>query len=76
MNGSIKRIRATAIRRWPDTGHVIAYTDWIDTRGRYGCTSGNPDSMHMQALIKRAVREGIPVKQETGCTLSPIGMRT
>lgn len=75
MTRKIRRIRAAAIRHWSDTGQIVAYIDWTDERGQYGCTSGRPDSAHIQALIARAVREGVVVRQESGCVLSPVDMR-
>lgn len=62
---TITRIRAAVLRTYSDSGQTKAIVDWIDERGRYGSTSGDPANGHMVALMARAEREGIVVRVET-----------
>ena len=52
-----KSIRTAYVRRYPDTDQRIAHVEWSD--GSW--TSGDPNSLHMQALLDRAKRDGIRV---------------
>jgi hypothetical protein len=61
----ISKIVRTYSRHYADNGQVTAYVEWLDHKGRSGRTEGRPDSAHMQALIERAEREGVPVQRET-----------
>jgi hypothetical protein len=38
--------------------------EWTDARGRTGRTEGSPKNTHMQALLARAKREGLTVRNE------------
>lgn len=51
-------IVAARVTTYPDTGQTKVWIDWNDGSS----TSGSPSSVHMQALIKRAEREGVRVK--------------
>jgi len=55
--GSRQSIRTAYVRRYPDTGEVIAHVEWSD--GTW--TSGDPRNLHMKALLERAEREGTRV---------------
>lgn len=48
-------IRAAYVRRYPDTGQRTANIEWSD--GSW--TSGDPNNLHMKALLARATRDGI-----------------
>lgn len=61
---TIARITAAVLRTYRDSGQTKAIVDWLDERGRYGSTSGEPANPHMVALIARAEREGITVRIE------------
>ena len=49
-----RTLRSAGLVTYPDTGQTVAYAEWSDgTR-----TTGRPDNGHMQALLRRAEREG------------------
>lgn len=50
-------VKIVSVRVDPD--RAWATVTWEDERGRQGTTSGNPDNGHMEALLKRAQREGV-----------------
>lgn len=58
---TIQRITKAYVREYTDSGQVTAYVEWIDTNGESGRTEGPPGNSHMQALLKRAGREGVNV---------------
>lgn len=60
----IQRFTRSCIRRYSDTGHTIAYVEWVDTLGRPGRTEGKPTGAHMVALMNAADRQGAPFKYE------------
>ncbi len=53
-----QRIVAARVTTYSDTGQTTVHIDWGDGSS----TSGSPDNAHMQALVKRAAREGVRVK--------------
>lgn len=57
----IKRIISVRIVRHWDACQTTAYVDFILDSGRRGFVSGDPNSLHMAALIARAVTEGVHV---------------
>jgi hypothetical protein len=61
----IARITKTYTRRYSDNGMVRTYVEWVDHKGRSGCTEGTRDNDHMHALLKRGAREGAPHTFET-----------
>jgi len=52
------KIVAARVTTYPDTGQTKVWIDWSNGSS----TSGPPNSVHMEALIKRAMREGVRVK--------------
>jgi hypothetical protein len=60
----ITRIIKAYIRTYSDSGQTKAYVEWVDDEDESGCTGGEPDNEHMQALIARARREGVTVERE------------
>ena len=73
---TVAKITRACIRRYRDSGQVMAYVEWIDSRGGIGRTEGRvqqragdnsnqPAGLHMQSLFARAVREGLTVEAET-----------
>lgn len=69
----IAKITAAYIRHYHDNGQTTAYVEWIDGRGKLGCTEGRicsrtgdkpnqPAGPHMQALFARAEREGVTIE--------------
>ena len=68
---SIQRITRTYVRHCSDSEQTKVYVEWLDQRGRRGrtegpccATDGRPLGWHMEALLNRARREGIPLEQE------------
>lgn len=61
----IASIYRAVIRTYTDTGQVVAYVDWTDTKGKAGTTSGDPANGYMVALLARAEREGLTVERES-----------
>ena len=59
----IARITGATITR-ADTGHTIVSVAWVDSRGRTGATGGTMPSAHLDALLARAKREGVPIARE------------
>jgi hypothetical protein len=57
---AVKQIKAAGIREYPDTGQRQAWVEWDN--GSY--TTGDPDNTHMKALLARAKRESISVKED------------
>lgn len=61
----ITKITDTYLRRYTDNGQVAVYVEWIDRNGKRGRTEGAfPPGTHMQALLNRAQREGVPHRFE------------
>lgn len=60
----IKQITKAYIRTYSDSGQVQAGVEWVDHRGKKGTTQGDPENMHMKALLIRAKREGIKVEEQ------------
>jgi hypothetical protein len=60
----IKKITQAYIWHYSDNKQTIAYVEWINNKGANGRTGGDPNSPHMQALLSRAEREGIPTTCE------------
>lgn len=52
------------ITRHLDIRQITACVTWLDCRGRQGETFGPSQSSHMQALLLRALREGVTVIRE------------
>lgn len=52
------RIVGARVTTYPDTGQTMVWIDWNDGSS----TSGSPRSVHMEALLQRARREGVKVK--------------
>jgi len=63
VTNMIRRITDAEIRHYDDNGQTIAYVSWIDSRSERGTTQGNPDNLHMQALLQRAEREGVTIRE-------------
>lgn len=61
----IARITKTYTRRYTDNASTVTYVEWIDGRGRPGCTEGTRDNAHMDVLLRRAAREDAPHTYET-----------
>lgn len=61
---SIRCILSARIMRYTDTRQVMAHVLHLDQRNRQGETVGNPRGAHMQALLLRALREGVTVTRE------------
>lgn len=61
---SIHCILCACITRYLDTRMKLAHVRWITRGGRPGETIGNPQSPYMQALLLRALREGVTVTRE------------
>jgi hypothetical protein len=61
MDRIAKVTRFETCHYW-DNDQTIAYCDWVDTSGKTGTITGNPDSAHMKALLARAEREGAIVR--------------
>jgi hypothetical protein len=60
----IKQITKAYIRTYSDSGQVQAGVEWVDHRGKTGRTVGDPENMHMKALLTRAKREGVKVETQ------------
>ena len=66
---SIKCILQASLIYYSDNRQHAAYVTWLDTKGRQGrtqCMNYDPakPSLHMQALLLRAMREGVTVTRE------------
>lgn len=61
----IKRIISVRIVRHWGVCQTTAYVDFILDSGRRGFVSGDPNSLHMAALIARAETEGAPMVWES-----------
>lgn len=60
----IAKITDAYTRRYSDNGQVTTYVEWLDARGNRGRTEGNSQNPHMDALLNRAAREGVPYRWE------------
>ena len=60
----ITKITDAYFRNYKDNGQMKAYVEWIDDENKTGRTEGEPENQHMQALMQRAQREGIAIRQE------------
>lgn len=61
---TISKITKAYVRTYSDSGQVTAYVEWVDNKGKTGRTEGKEDNPHMQALLKRAQREGVEVERQ------------
>jgi hypothetical protein len=61
----IVKITKAYIRTYTDSGQTKAYVEWVDRKGERGRTEGEPDNLHMLALLARAQREDVTVERET-----------
>jgi hypothetical protein len=59
----IVKITKAIIRHYSDNQQTRAYVEWIDERGE-GRTEGAPLNHHMQALLRRADREGVKLEMQ------------
>jgi len=59
------RIIGAWITHYGDSGQVIAHVRWQKPDGTEGETSGSPNSLHMQAMLDRAMANGVRIKRET-----------
>lgn len=57
----IAKITAFEIRTYTDNETTVAYCEWVDGKGKRGRTEGKAPakSEHMQALLFRALEEGV-----------------
>lgn len=65
----IKYILTASIVYYSDNRQHAAYVTWLDNRGHQGrtcCMDYNTarPALHMQALLLRAMREGVAVQKE------------
>jgi len=62
----IKRITSLRITRYSDNHTTRIYVGWCDPKGRPGITAGEwpTTNTHMLALVDRAEREGIELREE------------
>lgn len=60
----IAKITKAYIRTYSDSGQTTAYVEWVDHKGKSGRTEGKEYNPHMQALTKRAEREGVQVERQ------------
>lgn len=60
----ITKITKAYIRTYSDSGQTTAYVEWVDDKSKTGRTEGKEHNPHMQALLKRAEREGVEVKRQ------------
>ena len=65
----IKRITKVYIRHYTDNDQRTLYVEWIDRKGRSGCTECDSEeavsSALMRALVDRGAREGVRLEHET-----------
>ena len=61
---TIKCILKAYVRTYGDTRQCRAYVEYLDTRNHQGRTEGDRLGTHMQALLLRAVREGVNITSE------------
>ena len=68
----IAKITRAYTRYYSDNRSTMAYVEWIDHKGKCGCTEGDarqynrvPIGDHMYALFERAKREGVTIEKET-----------
>lgn len=62
----IAKVTGFEIRHYSDNGQTKAYCMWQDNKGCPGRTEGDfPMGSHMQALMLRAVNEGVRIEQTT-----------
>lgn len=60
----IAQVTDAYTRLYRDSGQFTAYVEWLDTRGTSGRTEGDPNGLHLQALFRRAVEEGVNIRNE------------
>jgi len=60
MNTTRDEIDRCYIRHYSDNGQTKAYVEWSDGSR----TEGDPEGIHMQELLRRAVRDGIKIERE------------
>lgn len=56
-----KQITKIIVRTYSDSGQVTAYIEWSDGSR----TEGPEHGVHMQALLARGERNGLPLIRET-----------
>jgi hypothetical protein len=65
----IKTITRTYLRHSRDNGQRTIYVEFTDERGKASCLECGAEaaakSLHMQAVLIRAAREGIKLEKET-----------
>jgi glycyl-tRNA synthetase (class II) len=62
----IKKITDQYTRRYSDNGQITTYIEWVDIAGNKGRTEfdSNHHGEHAKALMRRADREGVPMRFE------------
>jgi hypothetical protein len=61
----VAHITGAWITHYGDNGQVKAYVRWQNDFGEEGTTEGDPNNLHMQALLDRAIRSGIRIKHSS-----------
>lgn len=60
----IRTITRAYTRHYRDNDQRTAYVEWRDHKGRTGRTEGRRESLHMRALLARALAEGLTIDKE------------
>lgn len=60
----LRCILSACVTDYTDTRQKMARVSWLTLGGRQGETIGPPYSLHMQALLLRALREGVNITRE------------
>jgi hypothetical protein len=72
--GTIAHVIGAWITHYGDSGQVTARVRWQRADGSEGETEGSPNNPHMQALLDRAIRSGVRIKNQTfGSVYGPSG---
>lgn len=61
---TIRCILQATLTRYTDTRQTMARVTWLDGHKHQGETIGLPTGNHMNALLLRALREGVTVTKE------------
>jgi len=64
QNESIQKITKVCTTHHKDNNQTITYINWIDSNGKTGTTSGDPNSTHIKELVNRAKREKAEIINE------------